>query len=147
MYDEAEKTRARCACGQMVAGASKVIGESETTTVLKAMTITAATLVVASALGGLFVPAAVRAGEYCSEYGYTATRNCSYSSVQRCKAAISTTYAACLREPVLKDDSIETINTARTPICSAVPSRAIASGAAGRQCRQVEQSIQMQSQR
>jgi hypothetical protein len=45
-----------------------------------------------------------------AEDGYTATRNCSFSSVQRCKAAISATYAACLREPVLKDDSIETIN-------------------------------------
>ena len=40
-----------------------------TTTVLKAMTIPAATLVVAIALGGLFAPAAVRAGEYCSEDG------------------------------------------------------------------------------
>jgi len=38
-----------------------------TTTVLKAMTISAATLVVAIALGGLSAPAAVRAGEYCSE--------------------------------------------------------------------------------
>jgi len=42
-----------------------------TTTVLKALTMPAATLVVAIALGGLFAPAAVRAGEYCSEDGYS----------------------------------------------------------------------------
>jgi hypothetical protein len=40
-----------------------------TTTVLKAMIIPAATLVVAIALGGLLAPAAVHAGEYCSEDG------------------------------------------------------------------------------
>ena len=38
-----------------------------TTTALKAMTIPAATLVVAIALGGLFAPAAVRAGEYAAK--------------------------------------------------------------------------------
>jgi hypothetical protein len=80
------------------------------TTVLKAMTILAATLVVAIALGGLLAPTAVRAGEYCSEEGYSFTRNCSFSSIEQCKAAISGTYAACLRDPFLKDDSIETIN-------------------------------------
>ena len=80
-----------------------------TTTALKAMTIPAATLVVAIALGGLFAPAAVRAGEYCSEDGYTSTRNCSFSSMEQCKAAISGTYAACLRDPFLKNDSIEAI--------------------------------------
>ena len=69
-----------------------------TTTVLKAMTIPAATLVVAIALGGLFAPAAVRAGEYCSEDGYSFARNCSFSSMEQCKAAISGTYGACLRE-------------------------------------------------
>ena len=81
-----------------------------TTTVLKAMTIPAATLVVAIALGGLFAPAAVRAGEYCSEDGYSFARNCSFSSMEQCKAAISGTYAACLRDPFLKDNSIATIN-------------------------------------
>ena len=81
-----------------------------TTTVLKAMTISAARLVVAVALGGLFAPAAVRAGEYCSEDGYSFARNCSFSSMEQCKAAISGTYAACLRDPFLKEDSIETIN-------------------------------------
>jgi hypothetical protein len=81
-----------------------------TTTVLKAMTIPAATLVVTIALGGLSAPAAVRAGEYCSEDGYSFARNCSFNSMERCKAAISGTYAACLRDPFLKDDSIETIN-------------------------------------
>jgi hypothetical protein len=79
------------------------------TTVLKAMTIPAATLVVAIALGGLFAPAAVRAGEYCSEDAYF-TRDCSFSSMEQCKAAISGTYAACLRDPFLKHDGIETIN-------------------------------------
>ena len=81
-----------------------------TTTLLKAMTISAGTLVVAIALGGLFAPAAVRAGEYCSEDGYSFARNCSFSSMEQCKAAISGTYAACVRDPFLKDDSIETIN-------------------------------------
>jgi hypothetical protein len=42
-----------------------------TTTVLKVMTIAAATLVVAIALVGLLAPAAVRAGEYCSEHGHS----------------------------------------------------------------------------
>ena len=82
-----------------------------TTTVLKETTISAATLVVAIALGGLFAPAAVRAGEYCSEDGYTSTRNCSFSSMEQCKAAISGTYAACLRDPFLKNDSIEAIRS------------------------------------
>ena len=81
-----------------------------TTAVLKAMTIPAATLVAAIALGGLFAPAAVRAGEYCSEDGYSFTRNCSFSSMEQCKAAISGTYAACLRDPFLKNNSIATIN-------------------------------------
>jgi len=75
-----------------------------TTAVLKAMTIPAATLVAAIALGGLFAPAAVRAGEYCSEDGYSFTRNCSFSSMEQCKAAISGTYAACLRDPFLKNN-------------------------------------------
>jgi hypothetical protein len=81
-----------------------------TTTVLKAMIIPAATLFAAIALGGLFAPAAVRAREYCSEDGYSFARNCSFSSMEQCKAAISGTYAACLRDPFLKDDSIDTIN-------------------------------------
>ena len=76
-----------------------------TTTVLKAITIP-----VAIALAGPFAPAAVRAGEYCSEDGYSSTRNCSFSSMEQCKAAISGTYAACLRDPFLTDDSIEMIN-------------------------------------
>ena len=81
-----------------------------TTTVLKAMTISAAPLVVAIALGGLFAPAVVRAGEYCSEDGYSFARNCGFSSMEQCKAAISGKYAACLRDPFLKDDKVETIN-------------------------------------
>jgi hypothetical protein len=79
-----------------------------TTTVLKAMTIPA-TLVLVIAPGGLFAPTAVRAGEYCSEDGYSFARNCSFNSMEQCKAAISGTYAACLRDPFLKDESIETI--------------------------------------
>ena len=79
-----------------------------TTTVLKAMIVPAATLATAIALGGLFAPAAVRAREYCSEDGYSFAS--SFSSMEQCKAAISGTYAACLRDPFLKDDSIETIN-------------------------------------
>jgi hypothetical protein len=82
-----------------------------TTAVLRAMTIPAAALVAAIALGGLFAPAAVRAGEYCSEDGYSATRNCSFSSMEQCKAAISGMYAACLRDPFHKDDSIEVIRS------------------------------------
>jgi Protein of unknown function (DUF3551) len=82
-----------------------------TTTVLKAITIRAATLVAAIVLDGLFASAAVRAGEYCSEDGYSFARNCRFSSMEQCKAAISGRYAACLRDPFLKDDSIETIKS------------------------------------
>jgi hypothetical protein len=60
---------------QIVRNASKVKGESDDHHRLKAMTIPAATLVVAIALGGLFAPGAVRAGEYCSEDGYSFARN------------------------------------------------------------------------
>src|SRR5262249_31454084 len=81
-----------------------------TTAVLRAMTIPAATLVVAIALGGLFAPAAVRAGEYCSEDGYSFTRNCSFISMEQCKAAISGMNGACLRDPFLKEDRIANIN-------------------------------------
>jgi hypothetical protein len=95
---------------QIVRHAGKVKGGRMITTMLKAMTIPAATLVVAIALGGLFAPAAVRAGEYCSEDGYSFARNCSFSSMDQCKAAISGTYAACLRDPFLKEDGIETLN-------------------------------------
>ena len=81
-----------------------------TTTVLRVKTIPAAALAAAIVLGGLFAPPAVRAGEYCSEDGYTATRNCSFSSMEQCKATISGMYAVCLRDPFLKNDRIETIN-------------------------------------
>lgn len=77
-----------------------------TATVLKATTTSAATLVVAIALGGSFAPATVRAAEYCSEDGYTFERSCSFSSMEQCKAAISGTYGACLRDPFLKDESV-----------------------------------------
>jgi hypothetical protein len=81
-----------------------------TTGVLKTMTVPTATLVAAMALGGLFAPAAVRADEYCSEDGYSFTRNCGFSSMEQCKAAISGMYAACLRDPFLRDDSVEATN-------------------------------------
>ena len=81
-----------------------------TTAVLRAMTIPAGTLAATIALGGLFAPAAVRAGEYCSEDGYSFTRNCSFSSMEQCKAAISGMNGACLRDPFLKEDSIANIN-------------------------------------
>ena len=81
-----------------------------TTAVLRAMTLPTATLAAAIALGGLFSSSAVRAGEYCSE-DYSFTRNCSFSSMEQCKAAISGMNAACLREPFLKDDSIEPIKS------------------------------------
>jgi hypothetical protein len=79
------------------------------TTKLKAVTISASTLAVAIALGGLFAPAAARAGEYCSE-DYSFTRNCSFSSMEQCEAATSGMNAACLRDPFLKDESNEAIN-------------------------------------
>ena len=81
-----------------------------TTTVLRAKTIPVAALAAAIVLGGLFAPPAVRAGEYCSEDGYSATRNCSFSSMEQCKATISGMYAACLRDPFLRDDSVEATN-------------------------------------
>jgi hypothetical protein len=52
----------------------------------------------------VIAPAALRAAEYCSGDGYSFARNCSFSSMEQCKA-ISGTYAACLRDPFLKDDS------------------------------------------
>jgi len=52
---------------------------------------------------------------------YTAPRNCSL--VQQCKAAISGTYAARLRDPFIKGDSIKTISHNANTYCSAVPSR------------------------
>src|SRR5215469_4128061 len=81
-----------------------------TAAVLKAMTLPAATLAAAIALGGPFAPAAVRAGEYCSEDGYSFTRNCSFISMEQCKAAISGMNGACLRDPFLTEDSIANIN-------------------------------------
>jgi hypothetical protein len=78
-------------------------------TKLKAVTISASTLAAAIALGVLFAPAAARAGEYCSE-DYSFTRNCSFSSMEQCEAAISGMNAACLRDPFLKEDSNEAIN-------------------------------------
>ena len=81
-----------------------------TTAVLRAMTIPAATLVAAIALGGLFAPAAVRAGEYCSEDGYSFTRNCSFSSMEQCKAMVSGMDGGCFPNPSSKDTSIATIN-------------------------------------
>jgi hypothetical protein len=53
------------------------------------MTIRAATLVLAIAPGGLFAPAAVSAGEYRSEDGFSIARNGSVSSMEQCKPAIS----------------------------------------------------------
>jgi hypothetical protein len=81
-----------------------------TSAVLRAMTMPAAALVAVIALGGLFAPAAVRAGEYCGE-DYSFTRNCSFSSMEQCKAAISGMNAACLRDPFFKHDSAEAINS------------------------------------
>ena len=108
------------------------------------MTIPAATLVVAIAPGGLFALAAVRASEYCSEDGYSFAQNCSFSSMEQCKAAISGSYAACLRNPFLKDGSVETINHNSDTYLLCRP---IASGAAGSQGQQVERHIPMRSQR
>src|SRR5262245_53189325 len=76
-----------------------------TTSLLRAMTISA--LVATIALSGPFTTASVRAGEYCSEDDSSFTRNCRFSSMEQCKAAISGMNGACLRDPFLKDDSIE----------------------------------------
>jgi hypothetical protein len=113
---------------QIVRNAGKVKGESDDHHRIESNNHPAATLVVAIALDGLFAPAAVRPGEYCSEDGYSFARNCSFSSMEQCKAAISGTYAACLRDPFLKDDSIETINHNSDTYLLCRP---IASGAAG----------------
>ena len=77
-----------------------------TTAVLRAMTITAATLVAAIAL---FAPAAVRAGEYCS-VDDASMRNCGFSSMEQCKAAVAGMNGDCTRDPFFKDNSIATIN-------------------------------------
>ena len=74
-----------------------------------------------------------RAGEYCGEDGYSFAANCSFSSMEQCKAAIFGTYAACFRDPFLKDESIP----------MARPSKAAQPGRRG---RQVEQRVLSQFQ-
>jgi Protein of unknown function (DUF983)/Protein of unknown function (DUF3551) len=54
------------------------------------------------ARGSNSTPAAVRAGEYCSEDGCSFPRTCSFSSMEQCKAAISGAYAVCLRDSFFK---------------------------------------------
>src|SRR5215470_12287219 len=80
-----------------------------TTAVLRAMTIPAAALAAAIALGALFAPSAARAGEFCS-LDVDFMRNCSFSSMEQCKATVSGMDGECSRNPFLKDDSIATIN-------------------------------------
>jgi hypothetical protein len=95
---------------QIVRNAGKVKGESDDQHRVESNDHPHCDIGRAIAQGGLFAPAAVRADQYCSEDGYSFARNCNFSSMEQCKAAISGTYAACLRDPFLKDDSIETIN-------------------------------------
>jgi hypothetical protein len=95
-----------------------------TATVLKAMTIPAATLVVAIALGRLFAPAAVRAGEYYSEDGYIsrgAAGSARWSNARRRYPASTPRASAILSSRTTRS---RRSTTTRTRICSAVPSRA-----------------------
>jgi Protein of unknown function (DUF3551) len=80
-----------------------------TTAVLSSMTIPAATLAAAIGLGALFAPPAVRAGGYCS-LDVDFMRNCSFSAMERCKAAASGVNGECSPNPFLKDNSIATID-------------------------------------
>jgi hypothetical protein len=80
-----------------------------TTAVLRAMTIPAATLVAAIALGGLFAPAAVRAGEYCS-VDDAHMLNCGFSTMEQCQATVAGMNGDCTRDPFFKDNSVATIN-------------------------------------
>ena len=101
---------------QIVRDAGKVKGESDDHHGVESNDHPAATLILAIALGGLFAPAAARAGEYCSEDGYSFAR------------------AACLRDPFLKDDKIETIkHKSDTYLLCRPIARPIATGAAVRQ--------------
>ena len=108
---------------QIVRDAGKVKGESDDHHLLKAMIIPAAP----SAIATTTAPAKIAA----KMDSFAA--NCSFSSMEQCKAAIFGTYAACFRDPFLKDESIP----------MARPSKAAQPGRRG---RQVEKRVLLQFQ-
>jgi hypothetical protein len=77
--------------------------------VLRAATISAATLAAAIVLGALFAPPTARAGECCSRDTDYVT-DCSFTSMEQCEAALSGIGRECYGGPSLKDNSIATIN-------------------------------------
>jgi len=105
---------------QLVRDACKLKEKDRMTTTV---TIPAATLVVAFALGGLLHQLQCAGANIAAKMGYTAPWNCSFSSVQQCKAAISGTYAARLRDPFIKGDSIKTTNHSANTYCFAAFAR------------------------
>jgi Protein of unknown function (DUF3551) len=77
--------------------------------ILRAATISTATLSAAIVLGALFAPPAARAGEYCS-VDVDFMKNCSFSSMEQCKATVSGMDGGCFPNPSSKNNSIATIN-------------------------------------
>jgi Protein of unknown function (DUF3551) len=77
--------------------------------ILRAATISAATLAAAIAIGALFTPPTARAGEYCSLDTDHMT-SCGFSSMQQCEAMRSGLGGECFRDPSLKDNNIASIN-------------------------------------
>ena len=61
------------------------------------------------ALGALFAPPTARAGEYCN-LNVDFMKDCSYGSMEQCKATAAGMNGICSRDPFLKDNSIATIN-------------------------------------
>ena len=78
------------------------------TAVLRAMTIPAATLTAAIALGALFAPSTGRAGDFCS-LDVDHVLGCGYSSMKQCKASVSGVNGECSPNPFAKEDSVAKI--------------------------------------
>jgi hypothetical protein len=77
--------------------------------VVKAATVSAATLAAAIALGALFAPPTARAGEFCSRDTDYVT-DCSFTSMAQCEVARSGIGGDCYGNPSFKDNSIATID-------------------------------------
>ena len=74
------------------------------TAVVRATTISAATLAVAIALGALFAPPTVRADEYC-RLDTDHMTGCGFSSMEQCEATRYGLGGDCFRDPFLKENS------------------------------------------
>src|SRR5262249_39815793 len=72
---------------------------------LRTKALSAATLAGAIAITALLAPHTVRAGEYCSR-DVDFMNNCSFSSMEQCKASVSGTDGECCPNPSSKHTSI-----------------------------------------